>query len=63
MPLMERPKVSIENVDGKILANDLKEIAKRLNINLEKADKDRTAKILKRISSLSDEIVKMRNSE
>jgi hypothetical protein len=60
---MERPNVSIKNLDGKTLANDLKKLAKRLNIDLEKADKNKTTKILGRISSLSDEIVKTRNSE
>lgn len=61
---MEIPKVNIGNVDGKTLANDLKGMAKRLDIDLSKADKNNAAKILKRISApLPDEIVKMRNSE
>jgi hypothetical protein len=62
-PLMERPKLNIKNVDSKTLVSDLKELARRLDIDLSKADKEKTAAILKRTSSLSDEVVKMRNSE
>ncbi|GEM_PF-6309953 len=62
VPLLERPDVTIENVDGKELARTLKEMAKNLNIDLSKADKKKTVEILRKSSPLADEVVKMRNS-
>jgi hypothetical protein len=65
MTWLERPDIEIENVKGKELANEIRELAKRLGIDLFKANEEETKKILKNLNtSLSDEIVKMReNSE
>lgn len=57
MPLLQRPKVKIENVSGKELADDLKDFAARQGIDLSMADMEETKRILKKLpSSLSDEI-------
>ncbi len=60
MPLL-RPKVRIETVSGKELADDLKGFAARQGIDLSMADMEDTKRILKKLpSSLSDEIKEMR---
>ncbi len=63
MPLLERPKTDVKEMDSKALGDYLKAMAKRLNIDLSQADNEETASILKDVSPLSDEVAKMRNSE
>ena len=59
--MLKKPRTNIESVKGKELANELRDFAKRQNIDLSLADLDRTRGILKRLpTSLSEEIVKMR---
>ncbi len=61
MPLLERPKIRIENLNGKELADDLRNFAARHGIDLSMADIEETKKILRQLpSSLSDEIEEMR---
>lgn len=61
MTLLEKPRTNIESMKGKDMANQLRDFAKRHGIDLSLANLDETKKILKKLpTSLSDEIVKMR---
>jgi hypothetical protein len=61
LPLLEKPKTDIKGMKGKELADELRGFAERQGIDLALADLGETKKILKKLpSSLSDEIVRMR---
>lgn len=48
---------------GKRLADDIRSLAREMNVDLSKADEKKTEKYLKRTPSLSKRIVKMRYSK
>lgn len=59
--MLEKPRANIESMKGKDLADELRGFAKRQGIDLSLADLNETREILKKLpSSLSDEIVRMR---
>lgn len=61
--MLEKPKTKIESLSGKDVADDLRDFAKKQEIDLSLADLQKTKKILKDLpSSLSDEIVKTREA-
>jgi hypothetical protein len=58
---LKRPDIEIRDMDGRILATELRELAKRLNIDLSLADKRKTREILMNLKkSLSVEILQGR---
>jgi hypothetical protein len=61
MPLLEKPKEPISSLEGKDVARELQEFARRSGIDLNLADMEKTRKILKNLpTSLTDEVVSMR---
>ena len=66
MPISQKPKIDLEEMDSSVLAADLEDLAKKLGIDLALADDEETEHILNRLDkSLSEEIVEGRekNSE
>jgi hypothetical protein len=58
---LKRPDIEIRDMDGRKLATELRELAKRLNIDLSLADKRKTSEILMNLKkSLSVEILQGR---
>jgi len=58
---LKRPDIKILNMDGRKLATELRELAKRLDIDLSLADKRKTREILMNLKrSLSEEILQGR---
>jgi hypothetical protein len=52
MTWLERPDINIKNVKGKEMANEIRELAKRLGIDLSQANEAETKKILNLKTSL-----------
>jgi hypothetical protein len=58
---LKPPDIEIRDMDGRILATELRELAKRLNIDLSLADKRKAREILMNLKkSLSVEILQGR---
>lgn len=58
---LKRPDIKILDMDGRKLATELRELAKRLDIGLSLADKRKTREILMNLKrSLSEEILQGR---
>jgi hypothetical protein len=51
---------TVEVLKGKKLADEIRSLAKEMNIDLSKADEEKTEYYLERVPSLSKKIVKMR---
>lgn len=61
MSTLKRPDIKILDMDGRKLATELRELAKRLDIDLSLADKRKTREILMNLKrSLSEEILQGR---
>lgn len=61
MSTLKRPDIEIRDMDGRILATELRELAKRRDIDLSLADKRKTREILMNLKrSLSEEILQGR---
>lgn len=61
MSTLKRPDIEILDMDGRKLATELRELAKRLDIDLSLADKRKTREILMNLKkSLSVEILQGR---
>jgi hypothetical protein len=55
-----RKNTTVRVLKGKRLANDIRGLARRLGVDLSKADDEETERILRKTSSLSRAVVKMR---
>jgi hypothetical protein len=55
--MLEKPKKDVKVMSSKEVAKYIDDIAKDMGIDLSKADDEQTARILKKASSLSDEII------
>lgn len=61
MSTLKRPDIKILDMDGRKLATELRELAKRFDIDLSLADKRKTREILMNLKrSLSEEILQGR---
>jgi hypothetical protein len=58
--MLEKPRKSSKVMSSKEFARYVDDIAKDMGIDLSKANDEQTAKILRRASSLSDEIIENR---
>lgn len=57
---VRRKNTRVRVLKGKRLANDIRGLARRLNVDLSKADDRETERILRKTPSLSRAVVKMR---